>query len=74
LDYEEALYFGDSKYANFSRFYVSLERILTIEWFIQKLQFRPDEVISIDNAIECGQLFWSLDEFDSRINEMLPKI
>ena len=37
LDYEEALYFGESKYAQMSRYYVALERILTIEWFILKL-------------------------------------
>lgn len=37
LDYKEALYFGDSKYAQMSRFYVILERIITIEWFIRQL-------------------------------------
>lgn len=37
LDYNEALYFGDSKYAQLSRYYVSLERIITVEWFINKL-------------------------------------
>ncbi len=37
LGYEEALYFGDSKYAGMSRFYVYLERIITLEWFIKQL-------------------------------------
>lgn len=35
LDYEEALYFGDSKYAQMTRYYVSLERIISIEWFMR---------------------------------------
>jgi len=37
LDYEEALYFGDSKYAALMRFYQSLERIMQIEWFLIKV-------------------------------------
>lgn len=35
LDYEEALYFGDSKYAQLIRYYMSLERIANLEWFIR---------------------------------------
>jgi hypothetical protein len=67
LDYEEALYFGDSKYAALTRYFVSLERIISIEWFLNKLQFRPDEVIHIDNAMESGLPFWREDEFDQRV-------
>ena len=37
LDYEEALYYGDSKYASLIRYYQFLERIITIEWFLNKL-------------------------------------
>lgn len=37
LDYEEGLYFGDSQYGNMMRYYLALERILTLEWFILKL-------------------------------------
>ena len=37
LDFEEALYFGESKYASISRYYGSLERIVALEWFINKL-------------------------------------
>ena len=74
LDYEEAIYFGDSKYADLTRYYVALERIMTLEWFLTKLQFRSDEVISIDNAIESGCLFWKPDEFDKRVSDMLPEL
>jgi len=66
LDYEEALYFGDSNYAQLTRYYISLERIINIEWFINKLQFTPQEVIHIDNAIECGLPFWQPDDYDRR--------
>ena len=74
LDYKEAIYFGDSKYADLTRYYVTLERILTLEWFLTKLQFRSDEVINIDSAIESGCLFWRPDEFDKRVNDMLPEL
>ena len=37
LDYEEALFFGQSKFAKMIRFYQYLERILNLEWFICKL-------------------------------------
>jgi len=37
LDYEEALYFGDSSYASLTRYYFSLERIITMEWFMRQL-------------------------------------
>jgi len=40
LDYEEALNFGQSKFAKLIRFYQYIERILGLEWFICKLQFR----------------------------------
>lgn len=37
LDYEEALFFGDSQYSNLVKYYLGLERIITIEWFLNKL-------------------------------------
>ncbi len=43
-----------------------MERILTIEWFIKQLQFRSEEVVHFNHAIECGLPFFSDDEFDSR--------
>lgn len=46
---------------------------MTIEWFLNKLQFRPEEVICIENAIECGLPFWRPDEFDARVaSEVQP--
>jgi hypothetical protein len=66
LDYEEGLYFGDSQYGNMMRYYITLERILTLEWFINKLQFLPSEVINMEHALESGLPFWKEDEFDAR--------
>ena len=40
LDYEEELNFGHSKYAKLIRLYQYIERIINLEWFICKLQFR----------------------------------
>lgn len=40
LDYEEALYFCHSNYAKMMRYYQHLERIIQLEWFIYKLQFK----------------------------------
>ena len=37
LDYEEALNFGQSRYARLIRYYQYIERILNLEWFICKL-------------------------------------
>lgn len=37
LDYEEAQYFGNSQYGNLIKYYIALERILALEWFIIKL-------------------------------------
>lgn len=72
LDYEEGLYFGDSQYGNMIRYYLTLERILTLEWFIVKLQFPTNEVINMEHALECGLPFWKEDEFDARTITM-PK-
>lgn len=71
LDFEEGLYFGDSQYGNMIRYYLTLEKILTVEWFINKLQFPPDEVINMEHAIECGLPFWKEDEFDARIKNQI---
>jgi hypothetical protein len=64
MDYEEALYFGDSLYGNMIRYYITLERVIMLEWFINKLQFRSDEVINMEHALDCGLPFWKEDEFD----------
>ena len=37
LDYKEALYFGDSAYAELTKYYLSLERIMSMEWFLIQL-------------------------------------
>jgi hypothetical protein len=72
LDFEEGLYFGDSQYGNMIKYYLTLERILALEWFILKLQFPSSEIINMDHALECGLPFWKEDEFDSRAISM-PK-
>lgn len=69
LDYEEALYFGDSHYSTVMRYYQALERILTVEFFIVKMQFTAAEVVELENAVNTGMLFWKLDDFDARIAE-----
>ena len=69
LDYAEALYFGDSKFAVLSRYYHALERVFQLEWFTCKLRFRPEEQIYIDSAINTGCAFWKEDEFDARISK-----
>jgi len=48
------------------KYYITLERILALEWFITKLQFAPKEVINMEHALECGLPFWREDEFDAR--------
>ena len=58
LDYEEAVDYYDSKYAKFIRYYQYLERIISLEWFIYKLQFKQTDVIPLDNAIQNGLPFW----------------
>ena len=73
LDYEEAVYYGESKYAVMARYYLGLERISTLEWFINKLQFRTDEVVHLENAIQNGLPFWREDEFDQRMMSTLDK-
>lgn len=37
LDYEEGLFFGESQYASMARYYMLLERIMELEWFINKI-------------------------------------
>jgi len=44
-----------------------LERILTVEWFILKLQFRADEICQMEQAMESGTLFWGFDDYDDRV-------
>jgi len=73
LDYEEALYFGDCEYASVSRFYVAIERILAIEWFIKQLGFRASDVIEFDHAVECGLLYFIDDPQEARIKAQLKR-
>lgn len=49
------------------RYYLLMERILQLEWFINKIQFRASELIHLENAIESGGPFWQEDEFDARV-------
>lgn len=74
LDYEEGLYFGDSQYGNMMRYYLALERILTLEWFILKLQFPSNDIINMENSLECGLPFWKEDEFDARAQSTPKKL
>jgi len=67
LEYDEALYFGDSKYAALIRFYLYLERTLSIEWFIRQLEFGSESMIHFTHAIDSGLPFFRPDEFESRI-------
>ena len=65
-DYEESLHFGTSKFARMIRYYQYLERIINLEWFICKLQFRQDTVVHMDNAIRLGLPFWVETEYERR--------
>ena len=69
LDYEEELGFGQSKFAKLTRYYQYLERILNLEWFICKLQFRQDAVVHMDNAINLGLPFWMDTEYEKRMKK-----
>lgn len=53
------------------RYYLTLERVIMLEWFINKLQFRSDEVINLELALDCGLPFWKEDEFDQRIKSQI---
>ena len=66
---EEALSFGHSKFAKMIRFYQYLERILNLEWFIIKLQFRQDTVVHMDNAINLGLPFWVDTDYERRMKK-----
>ena len=48
------------------RFYQYMERIINLEWFICKLQFKQDTVVHMDNAIRLGLPFWSDTEYEKR--------
>ena len=65
-EYQEALNFSESKYSRLVQYYILLERIFAIEWFIIKMQFRSNSVIKIEDSIESGCLYWTLDSFDKR--------
>ena len=69
LDYEEALNFGRSKYGVMMRYYQYLERILGLEWFICKLQFRQDTVVHMDSAITLGLPFWTPTDYERRMKK-----
>ena len=72
LDYEESLDFYDSKYAKFMRYYQYLERIISLEWFIYKLQFKQTDVIPLDNAIQNGLPFWQTNDYEERLKAEMP--
>jgi hypothetical protein len=74
LDYEEAMYFGDSKYAKLIAYYQNLERILQLEWFMNKLRFRRDQVVCIDHAVETGLPFWHETEFEEFTNKEVGSV
>lgn len=67
IDYEECYYFADTRYAKLISYYQNLERILTLEWFITKLQFKHDEVVFFDQAMEMGLPFW----YETKYEEFL---
>lgn len=72
-DYEEALDFADSSYAKFIRYYQCLERIITLEWFIYKMQFRQVDVVHLDNAIAYGLPFWQSTDYEDRLLSEMPQ-
>jgi len=57
------LHYGDSKIAGLAKYYLGLERIVTLEWFINKLQFKTNEVVALENAIENGLPYWKEDDY-----------
>ena len=57
-----------------ARFYQYLERILNLEWFICKLQFKQDTVVHMDNAIKLGLPFWQDTDYEKRMkNEIVNR-
>jgi len=46
---------------------------MTLEWFINKVQYKNSEVVHLDNAIESGLPFWKIDEFDARLMSTLDQ-
>ena len=69
LDYEEALNFSGSAFAKMIRYYQYLERILSLEWFICKLQFKHEVAVHIDDAFNHGLPFWVDTEYEKRIKQ-----
>ena len=67
LDYVEALHFGKSSFAVMMRYYQYLERILSLEWFICKLQFKHDVAVHIDDAFTLGLPFWFDTDYEKRM-------
>jgi len=57
------MHYGDSKIASLAKYYLGLERIITLEWFINKLQFKTNEVVDLENAIENGLIYWKEDDY-----------
>lgn len=51
------------------RYYQYLERILNLEWFICKLQFRQDTVVHMDNAFNLGLPFWIDTDYEKRMKK-----
>ena len=56
------------------RYYQHLERIFQLEWFIYKTQFKQDEVVFLDNAIQAGLPFWQGTEYEEKLKRELPEM
>lgn len=46
-----------------------MERIIGLEWFICKLQFRQDTLVHMDNAINYGLPFWMETDQEKRMKK-----
>lgn len=69
VDYEEALQFGHSQFAKMFRYYQYLERIISLEWFICKLQFKQETLVHLDEALTLGLPFWFDTDYEKRMKK-----
>ena len=44
-----------------------------MEWFIYKLQFKPQDIVHLDNAIQNGLPFWTSSDYEERLKQEMPK-
>ena len=56
------------------RYYQHLERIVQLEWFIYKTQFKQNEVVFLDNAIQVGLPFWQGTDYEDKLMKEMPEI